>query len=115
MAVMSDCIFCKIGAGQIPSRMVMQDDEVFAFEDLHPHAPVHVLVIPKRHMTSMNDLPDQALLGRLLGAATVVAQKKGIADSGYRVVANTGRDGGQTVFHLHFHVLGGRQMTWPPG
>jgi histidine triad (HIT) family protein len=95
--------------------MVLQDDEVFAFEDLNPQAPVHVLVIPKRHMASMNDLHDQALLGRLLGAAKLVAQKKGIADSGYRVVVNSGSDGGQTVFHLHFHVLGGRQMKWPPG
>ncbi|MEP6601724.1 MAG: histidine triad nucleotide-binding protein [Nitrospirota bacterium] len=112
---MSDCVFCNIGSGQIPSRMVLQDEEVFAFEDLNPQAPVHVLVIPKRHVAAMNELQDAALLGRLFHAANLVAQKKGIAASGYRVVANTGRDGGQSVFHLHLHVLGGRQMNWPPG
>jgi histidine triad (HIT) family protein len=114
---MSDCVFCKIGSGQIPSKVVLQDDDVLAFEDLNPQAPVHVLVIPKRHVVALNDVEagDHALLGRLLEAATLVARKKGIAESGYRVVANTGRNGGQTVFHLHLHVLGGRQMTWPPG
>jgi histidine triad (HIT) family protein len=112
---MNDCVFCKIGSGQIPSRMVLQDEEVFAFEDVNPQAPVHVLVIPKRHVATMNELQDLALLGRLFHVANLVAQKKGIAASGYRVVSNTGRDGGQTVFHLHLHVLGGRQMTWPPG
>jgi histidine triad (HIT) family protein len=112
---MSDCVFCKIGSGQIPSRMVLQDEEVFAFEDLNPKAPVHVLVIPKRHVAAMNELQDLALLGRLFHVANLVAQKKGISASGYRIVANTGSDGGQTVFHLHLHVLGGRQMTWPPG
>jgi histidine triad (HIT) family protein len=112
---MSDCVFCKIGSGQIPSRMVLQDEEVFAFEDLNPQAPVHVLVIPKRHVATMNELQDLSLLGRLFHVANLVAQKMGIAVSGYRVVSNTGRDGGQTVFHLHLHVLGGRQMNWPPG
>ena len=114
---MSDCVFCKIGSGQIPSKVVLQDDDVLAFDDLNPQAPVHVLVIPKRHVGSLSDAVagDQTLLGRLLEAATLVARKKGIAESGYRVVANTGRNGGQTVFHLHLHVLGGRQMTWPPG
>jgi histidine triad (HIT) family protein len=114
---MSDCFFCKIGSGQIPSKVVMQDDEILAFDDVNPQAPVHVLVIPKRHVVALNDVEagDRALLGRLLDAATLVARKKGIAESGYRVVANTGRNGGQTVFHLHLHVLGGRQMTWPPG
>jgi len=115
MAETSDCVFCNIGSGQIPSRMVLQDEEVFAFEDLNPQAPVHVLVIPKRHVAAMNDLQDAALLGRLFHVANLVAQKKDIALSGYRVVANTGRDGGQSVFHLHLHVLGGRQMNWPPG
>jgi histidine triad (HIT) family protein len=115
MAATNDCVFCKIGSGQIPSRMVLQDEEVFAFEDLNPQAPVHVLVIPKRHVAAMNELQDSALLGRLFHVANLVAQKKGIAVSGYRVVANTGKDGGQSVFHLHLHVLGGRQMNWPPG
>jgi histidine triad (HIT) family protein len=113
----SDCLFCKIGSGQIPAKVVMQDDEVLAFDDVNPQAPVHVLVIPKRHVADLNDadVGDQALLGRLLEATTLVARKKGIAEAGYRVVANTGQDGGQTVFHLHLHVLGGRHMAWPPG
>ena len=114
---MSDCLFCKIGSGQIPAKVVMQDDEVLAFDDINPQAPVHVLVIPKRHVVALNEAGagDQALLGRLLEAAALVARKKGIAEAGYRVVANQGRDGGQTVFHLHLHVLGGRPMAWPPG
>jgi histidine triad (HIT) family protein len=114
---MTDCIFCRIGSKQIPARVVLEDDQVFAFDDLNPKAPVHVLVIPKRHIGALKDVQqeDQALLGRLLAAANQVAQKKGIEESGYRVVANTGIDGGQTVFHLHLHVLGGRPMTWPPG
>jgi histidine triad (HIT) family protein len=113
----SDCLFCKIGSGQIPAKVVMQDDEVLAFDDINPQAPVHVLVIPKRHVAHLNDAGagDRAFLGRLLEVATLVARKKGIAEAGYRVVANMGRDGGQTVFHLHLHVLGGRPMTWPPG
>ena len=114
---MSDCLFCKIGSGQIPAKVVLQDDEILAFEDVNPQAPVHVLVIPKRHLPGLNEAKAdaKALLGRLFEVATQVAEKKGIAESGYRVVANTGRNGGQTVFHLHLHVLGGRQMTWPPG
>ena len=114
---MTDCIFCRIGSGQIASRVVFQDEEVLAFEDLNPQAPVHVLVIPKRHIRALNELGegDRGMLGRLLEVANLVAHKKGIAESGYRVVANTGKDGGQTVFHLHLHMLGGRRMTWPPG
>ena len=110
-----DCLFCKIFAREIPAKEVFRDDEIVAFEDIRPVAPVHVLVIPKRHVAAMNELQDSALLGRLFHVANLVAQKKGIAVSGYRVVANTGRDGGQSVFHLHLHVLGGRQMNWPPG
>ena len=114
---MSECLFCRIGSGQIPAKVVLQDDEILAFEDVNPQAPVHVLVIPKRHIERLNEATagDKALLGHLFEVATQVAEKKGIAESGYRVVANTGRNGGQTVFHLHLHVLGGRQMTWPPG
>ncbi len=113
---MSDCLFCKIAAGQIPAKVVMQEDEIVAFEDINPKAPVHLLVIPKKHISSLSDASgDQALLGRLLDAAARVARVKGIAESGFRVVANTGRNGGQTVFHLHLHVLGGRPMEWPPG
>jgi histidine triad (HIT) family protein len=113
---MNDCVFCKIGSGQIPTKVLLQDDDVLAFEDLNPQAPVHVLVIPKRHVAGLSDpSADRALLGRIMEAAIEVARSKGILESGYRVVANTGRDGGQTVFHLHFHVLGGRHMKWPPG
>ncbi len=114
---MSDCLFCKIGSGQIPAKVILQDDEVLAFDDINPQAPVHALVIPKRHVAALNDAGagDPALLGRLLETAALVARKKGIVESGYRVVVNTGRDGGQTVFHLHLHVMGGRHMTWPPG
>lgn len=114
---MSECVFCRIGSKQIPSRIVLEDDEVLAFEDLNPQAPVHVLVIPKRHIGALKNVQpqDRPLLGHLLAVANHVAQKKGIEDSGYRVVANTGDDGGQTVTHLHLHVLGGRRMTWPPG
>lgn len=114
---MSDCLFCKIGSGQIPAKVILQDDEVLAFDDINPQAPVHALVIPKRHVPALNDAGagDPSLLGRLLETAALVARKKGIAESGYRVVVNQGRDGGQTVFHLHLHVMGGRHMTWPPG
>jgi histidine triad (HIT) family protein len=115
MAVASDCIFCRVGAGQIPCKVVWQDEEVLAFEDLNPQAPVHVLVIPKGHFASLGDVADRGLLGRLLEATTLVAKDKGITKSGYRVVTNTGPDAGQTVFHLHLHVLGGRHMKWPPG
>lgn len=114
---MSDCIFCKIAGKAIPSKMVYEDDHVFAFDDVNPQAPIHSLVIPKKHVASVQvlDEQDQALMGRLLFACTKVAQLKGLADPGYRLVVNTGRDGGQTVFHLHFHVMGGRHMAWPPG
>jgi len=115
VSIVMDCLFCKISSGQVPSKVVLQDDEMFAFEDINPQAPVHVLVVPKRHVGGLNDAGDRALLGRLLETAARVAKKKGIAESGYRVVANSGREGGQTVFHLPVHVLGGRQMTWPPG
>jgi histidine triad (HIT) family protein len=114
---MSDCLFCKIVDRTIPAKVVHEDDQTLAFDDIHPQAPVHTLVIPKRHVASIQDLgePDQALLTRLLLACTTVAKAKGLAAPGFRLVANTGRDGGQTVFHLHFHVLGGRHMAWPPG
>jgi histidine triad (HIT) family protein len=114
---MIDCIFCKIANHAIPSKMVYEDDHVFVFDDINPQAPVHSLVIPKRHVASVQELgeSDQALIGRLLLACTKVAKMKGLAEPGYRLVANTGKDGGQTVFHLHFHVLGGRHMAWPPG
>ena len=114
---MEDCIFCKIAAKEIPAKVVYEDDALFAFEDINPKAPVHVLLIPKAHYASLNEVPDSesGLLGRLLLAARKIAQDRGIAAQGYRVVLNTARDSGQEVFHIHFHVLGGRRMTWPPG
>jgi histidine triad (HIT) family protein len=114
---MSDCIFCKIANKTISSKLIYEDDQVVAFDDLNPQAPVHTLVIPKRHVVSVQELgePDQPLLGRLLLTCTKIAKLKGLVDNGYRLVTNTGRDGGQSVFHLHFHVLGGRHMAWPPG
>jgi histidine triad (HIT) family protein len=114
---MSDCLFCKIVEKKIPAKLVQEDEHTLAFDDINPQAPVHTLVIPKRHVASVQDLgeSDQALLARLLMSCTKVAALKGLRESGYRLVANTGREGGQTVFHLHFHVMGGRHMTWPPG
>jgi histidine triad (HIT) family protein len=114
---MTDCIFCKIGTGQIPAGVVFQDEEVMAFEDLRPQAPVHVLIIPKRHIGGLNEAGsnDRMLLGRLLEVANLVAQRKRVAETGYRVVTNIGPNAGQSVFHLHVHLLGGRGMAWPPG
>ncbi|HEY1903441.1 MAG TPA: histidine triad nucleotide-binding protein [Terracidiphilus sp.] len=111
-----NCIFCKIVEGQIPSTAVFQDDQVYAFADLHPQAPVHVLIVPREHIVSMQDADEskRAILGHLHWAAAEIAHAKGLAN-GYRVVVNTGEDGGQTVDHLHLHLLGGRSMTWPPG
>jgi histidine triad (HIT) family protein len=113
----SDCLFCRIAAGSLPAKIVLQDPQCVAFEDLHPQAPTHVLVIPRKHVNALRDCgqEDQAMLGHLLLTCAAVARQKGLAEHGYRVVANSGRDGGQTVDHLHFHVLGGRAMTWPPG
>jgi histidine triad (HIT) family protein len=113
---MSDsCIFCRIVAGTIPSTTVAANEHAVAFRDLHPQAPVHVLVIPRRHVASLAVADDPAELGHLLALAAEVARAEGVGDSGYRVVTNIGDEGGQTVGHLHLHVLGGRQMTWPPG
>jgi histidine triad (HIT) family protein len=114
---MSDCIFCKIVEKKIPTKIVHEDDKAVAFEDVNPQAPVHVLVVPKRHAASLAELTqsDAGMLGHLMLTGAAVAKQKGIADSGYRLVVNTGRNGGQTVFHLHVHVLGGRGMHWPPG
>lgn len=114
---MSDCLFCKIAGKTIPATIVHEDDQTLAFDDIHPQAPVHTLVIPKRHVASLHDLgeSDRPLLASLMLTCTQVARSKGLASPGFRLVANTGRDGGQTVFHLHFHVMGGRPMSWPPG
>ena len=114
---MAECLFCQIVDGSIPARKLYEDDQAMAIEDVNPQASVHMLVIPKRHMVSLDETQDTdgALLGRLLVVCAKMARERGIAESGYRVVANTGRVAGQTVFHLHFHVLGGRSFTWPPG
>ena len=114
---MSDCIFCHIVARTIPATLVYEDDLVIAFDDINPQAPTHTLVIPRKHVTSIAELEvvDVGLLGRLMLAGNKISKLKGIADSGYRFVINTGVNGGQTVSHLHLHVLGGRHMAWPPG
>ena len=110
------CLFCKIASGEIPSAAVYQDERVYAFADINPKAPVHVLIVPREHIDSLAEATAEqsALLGHLMEVAAEIARKKGLAN-GYRVVVNTGEDGGQTVDHLHLHLLGGRQMTWPPG
>lgn len=112
---MAGCVFCKIAAGEIAATVVKRGDGLLAFRDANPQAPTHVLVIPNDHVSSLNDAKDAALLGRLMAFAREVARAEGIAERGYRVVLNTNPDGGQTVFHLHLHLLGGRAMTWPPG
>ncbi len=114
---MSDCIFCKLVSGEIQPDVVLETDEVLAFRDMGPQAPTHVLVIPKRHISTLNELqPDDAeLVGKLYLAAKQVAADEGLAESGYRTVMNCNQDGGQTVFHIHLHLLGGRPMSWPPG
>jgi histidine triad (HIT) family protein len=112
----ADCIFCRIVAGDIPARLLHSDDAVVAFADGSPQAPTHVLVVPRAHHGSLGAIPpgEEAILGRLLGTCRDLAVRLGLG-GGYRVVINTGRDGGQTVDHLHVHLLGGRAMTWPPG
>ena len=110
------CLFCKIIEGSIPSKMEYQDDKCCAFADIHPQAPVHLLIVPREHLVSLAEAGEEhpALLGHLLWVAANLARNKGLA-KGYRVVLNTGEDGGQTVDHLHVHLAGGRPMTWPPG
>jgi len=114
---MADCIFCQIVEGAIPAKKLYEDEQVIAFDDVNPQAHVHILVIPKRHLVSLDDIQDSdaALLGQLLIVCAKMAREHGIVESGYRVVANTGRGAGQTVLHLHWHVLGGRSFEWPPG
>ena len=112
---MTDCLFCKMVAGVIKPDVVYEDENVLAFRDINPQAPVHILIIPKRHIATLNDLDDTLLAGQLLQTAAKLAQQEGIAEAGYRTVFNCNRKGGQDVYHLHLHLLGGRQMTWPPG
>ena len=112
-----DCLFCKIIAGDIPSAKVYEDDKVYAFRDIEPQAPVHILIIPKEHIASANELTEEnaSIVGHIFSVAAKIAKEEGIAEGGYRIVNNCGQDGGQTVGHLHFHMLGGRSLAWPPG
>ncbi len=114
-----DCIFCRIATGEIPASVVARSDHAIAFRDLSPQAPTHILVIPVQHVASAaaggHDPDAAALLGEVMRLGVQVAEEQGLADAGYRFVINTGSDGGQTVDHLHLHLLGGRRMTWPPG
>jgi len=110
---MESCVFCRIAAGEIPAAFILQDDLAVSFKDIEPQAPVHAVVIPRRHVASLHEAHDPQWLGHLLDFARRTAEKAGLAQ--YRLVINTGRDAGQSVFHLHLHVLGGRKMAWPPG
>ncbi|TCW37693.1 histidine triad nucleotide-binding protein [Laceyella sacchari] len=114
---MEQCIFCQIVEGKIPSKKVYEDEHVLAFHDISPVAPTHVLVIPKRHIASLMEIApeDHVLLGKIFSAVQTVSRELGLAEKGFRVVNNIGEDGGQTVHHIHFHVIGGRTLTWPPG
>lgn len=111
------CLFCKIAAGEIPSEKVYEDEFVYAFRDIEPQAPVHVIIIPKEHIESANEITEDncAVIGRVFAAAAKIAKAEGIDEKGYRIVNNCGEDGGQTVMHLHFHMLGKRSLAWPPG
>lgn len=112
---MSDCLFCRIAAGVVPATVVTQDERYVAFRDINPQAPTHILVIPRQHISTLDAASDEGLLGGMLLFARDVARGEGLVDDGYRVVVNTNAGAGQTVFHLHAHVLGGRRMGWPPG
>ncbi len=114
---MKDCLFCKIIRKEIPARVQYEDEQVLAFHDINPQAPTHVLIIPKKHLPTLNDLgrEDRNLAGHLILKATEIAKELGHADEGYRLVANCQEAAGQAVFHIHFHVLGGRRLSWPPG
>jgi histidine triad (HIT) family protein len=114
---MEDCIFCKIINKEIPASIVFEDEMMISFNDINPQAPTHILLIPREHFASLNDIPEEKknILSHLLLRARQIAEEKGIAEKGYRIVLNTERDSGQEVFHIHLHLLGGRRMHWPPG
>lgn len=114
---MENCIFCSIIEGKIPSEKVYEDELVLAFKDIQPAAPVHIIIIPKKHISSANELQeeDSLIIGHIFNVAKKIAQEVNISEGGYRIVNNCGRDGGQSVPHLHFHLIGGRSLTWPPG
>ena len=111
------CLFCEIVAGRVPAKVYYQDEDVLAFRDINPQAPLHLLIIPKRHITSLTDLTpgDDALLGKVVRRASVIAKAEGLADRGYRLVFNCGDDAGYSVYHIHLHLVGGRKLGWPPG
>ena len=112
-----DCLFCKIINGEIPSQKVYEDEYVYAFNDISPTAPVHVLIIPKKHISTINDVKEEdcELIGKIFIAAKKIAEEKGIAEDGYRIVSNCNKIAGQTVFHIHFHMIAGRELGWPAG
>lgn len=112
-----DCLFCKIAAGQIAAKIIFKDDLIVAFDDINPQAQQHKIIIPKKHIATLNDLQaeDTELIGHMIQSATKLAKELSIAEAGYRLVMNCNKEGGQTVFHIHIHLLGGRHMTWPPG
>ena len=114
---MSDCLFCRIAAGQIPASIVYQDDRLVAFRDVNPQAPLHVLIVPRRHIATLNDLTaaEDSLVGEMIRRAATIAGQQGHADAGYRTLLNCNQDAGQSVFHIHLHLLAGRSMSWPPG
>ena len=114
---MADCLFCKIVKREIPASIVYEDDRMLAFNDINPQGPTHVLVIPKRHIATLNELSDtdDALVGELVRRAAAIAKERGLSANGFRAVFNTNREAGQTVFHIHLHLIGGRPMRWPPG
>ena len=114
---MDSCVFCRIAAGDIPAEKVYEDELVVGFRDLNPQAPTHVLLIPRKHIATLNELQadDEMIVGRMFGAAREIAENEGMADAGYRAVLNCNEAGGQAVFHIHVHLLGGRMMHWPPG
>ncbi len=113
----TDCIFCKIAAGEMKADIIYDDDKVVAFRDINPQAPIHILIIPRKHIPTLNDIADEdkELMGHIVSIIKVLADREGIADKGYRMVANCNHQGGQAVYHIHFHLLGGRNMQWPPG
>jgi histidine triad (HIT) family protein len=112
---MTDCLFCKMVAGDIKPDVVFEDDKILAFRDINPQAPVHILIIPKQHIATLNGLDDTLLAGQLLQTAIKLAEQQGLSEPGYRTVCNCNEHGGQAVYHVHLHLLGGRQMAWPPG
>ncbi len=114
---MTDCLFCKIISGEIDSKIIYEDEQVVAFKDIEPQAPIHYLIVPKKHISTLLDISneDKELIGHIYTIANQIAQKEGVAEDGFRVVSNCKEAGGQTVYHIHYHLLGGRNLQWPPG